>query len=904
MANVSMKGTSEMTPVMTSGDDDLFDFGDRAEFGFFFESPATQHLYYLLPYIRATKHRSVMVFSASAHYLSLLRQAFADIKFVSCGKDLAETRKLFNRYSVIMFSNGYPWFVRDVQPVLPQEILLVRVIHGSGHKFCEDAGYYAGNVYAWDALVVLGRKDLDQFYEFYKLPREQRQYHDVIHLKRGDQKDFLMVQSGNLRINQYFLSRVPQGLIRERFPFVDPEKKTVLVMFTHPTNANRTVDTYSGLTFFVDLLNAMDGVEDYNFLFNLHPELVKNHDLLQSLMDVCGRKAIPVGYEMFVSDYLVMMNMADALIVDQTSAVFDFLHFNKPVVFLDNRDEYHGEIAWDDTHHPFWSYRNGPVVSPSNRDSFEDILASVFHEDTYVEVRERSLEYSSPKRVITAELVMSSLLTHPKVASNGVAAPGIQQAINRAMQRHKAGELGEAEKLYRQILKVDPRHPYALHFLGLIAHQVGKDHIAEDLITKAITIKPDFPEAYNSLGLAFAQMDRLEEAVVSYEKSIALVPDNYETHHNLGDVYLKQEHLEDAVSSFQKALEIKPDYAEAHCKLGSAFQKLGQLEDAAAGYNQAIALRPDFPEAHNCLGLLQLLSGDFQNGWQNYFWRWKVFLTPRDYKKPLWDGSEFKGKTIFVYPEQGLGDVIQFARYLPLVAASGGRVVFEAPEPLWRLFQDTFSEYELLKPGEIPQQFDCHAPLMDIARLMKTTLESIPNTVPYLRSSPGHEKQWANRLHTGNGFRLGIAWAGKPSNTNDHNRSIEASLLRPLTEIPGVSVFSFQVGRNGEATENFGDKITDIAPHLTDFAHTAAAMNNMDLIISADTSVVHLAGALGQDVWTLLPFLPDWRWLLERDDSPWYPTMRLFRQNKRGDWVTIIERVCEALMEHLRNTQD
>ena len=526
-------------------------------------------------------------------------------------------------------------------------------------------------------------------------------------------------------------------------------------------------------------------------------------------------------------------------------------------------------------------------------------------------------------------------------AEGGVPTYDLQGLIQKGIQVHQAGQLPEAEAIYRQVLDVEPDHADANHLLGVIADQAGRHEIAVLLISKAIkknpidaayhcnlgnalheqgrldeaiasyrkalAIKPDYAEAHSNLGNALHEQGRLDDAVASCRKALGIKPDLAGAHSNLGNAFTDLGRLDDAVASYHKALALKPDFPEVHSNLGTALKKLGRFEDAAASYHKALAIEPDFPEAHENLGRLRLMMGSFQDGWEDYAWRWRVKdspLHPHDYEKPFWGGSDLEGQTIFIYPEQGLGDVVQFVRYLPLVAARGGRVVFEVPPHLVRLFQGIDGADTLLRGGEPLPPFDFHAPLLDLPRLLNTSLETIPSHDFYLKAAPELEEAWASRLGPWEEFRVGIAWAGNPNHKNDRNRSMEPSLLQPLTEIPGVSVYSLQVGRNGEAVRLFSDNITDLAPFLTDFAETAAVMSNLDLVVSVDTSVVHVAGALGRPVWTLLPFIPDWRWLLERDDSPWYPTMRLFRQEKRGDWKGVIERVSQALTDQLENTRN
>ncbi len=388
---------------------------DRA-FGFFFAAPASHHLYYLLPYVRATKRRSIFVFDSNDDYNAALNQAFPDVNFIACStEDSSEIAANLSRYSVLMFANGYRWFVNDVQPHLAAETLLVRVLHGSGNKFADDAGYYAANVYAWDAVVVFGRKDLDLFYAFHGLATEQRQYPEAVHIKRRERGDILLVQSGNLRARHFIESKPRAEHIRQAFPFMDPDKKTILLMSTHSSNPEQTVNSYSGLGFFLELLDAMDDPENYNFLINLHPNLVREAVLMKALQEACAEKGIPLNYDPFTSDFLPMMRLADVLICDRTSAVFEFLIFDKPIIFLDNTGECPVEIAWNDLQNPFWTYRNGSVISPSDRDDFEDVLELSLRHDAHKEVRRRCFEYAYSTSETTAETVMSALLSHPKL---------------------------------------------------------------------------------------------------------------------------------------------------------------------------------------------------------------------------------------------------------------------------------------------------------------------------------------------------------------------------------------------------------------------------------------------------------------------------------------------------------
>jgi tetratricopeptide (TPR) repeat protein len=394
----------------------------------------------------------------------------------------------------------------------------------------------------------------------------------------------------------------------------------------------------------------------------------------------------------------------------------------------------------------------------------------------------------------------------------------------------------------------------------------------------------------------------MDDAEASYHKALSIRSDYTEAHSNLGALYNEWGKHEDAAASCRKALTINPDFAEAHSNLGGALQDLGFLDEAVASFRKALAIKPDCAEAHSNLGLISLLMGDFETGWPEYSWRQlkdDSVLKNRAYPQPFWDGEDLTGKTIFVYPEQGLGDIIQFVRYLPMVRQRGGCVAFDVPLSMVRLFRDLDGIDIALKHGDLLLPFDCHIPLLEFPRLFGTTLDTIPASAAYLHADKELTDAWAERLGPRQGFRIGLVWGGNPGHLNDHNRSIDPELFRPLIETPGVEAFSLMVGRDGEAARVFGDGLSDLAPHLGDFADTATAIAHLDLVISVDTAPAHLAGALGAPVWTLLPFNPDWRWMLDRDDSPWYPSMRLFRQETPGDWEGVFQEVETALRNEI-----
>ncbi len=475
---------------------------------------------------------------------------------------------------------------------------------------------------------------------------------------------------------------------------------------------------------------------------------------------------------------------------------------------------------------------------------------------------------------------------------------GAEEYCNLGIIYNQLGRLEDVVECQKQSIARDPQYTAAYFNLGNAYRDLSQPEAAIEALQTAVAQKPDFPQAYNNLGLAQYDAGRFEDALACYDKALTSKPDYTHAYLNMGNALRELGRPDAAAVSFQKAIVLDHDLFEAHNNLGNVLMEQDQLEAAAASYATAIGLKPDNPGAHKNLGIISLLQGDFETGWPEYSWRRleddPVFKV-RNYKPPFWDGEDLTGKTIFVYPEQGLGDIIQFVRYLPMLRQRGGRVAFDIPLPMARLMWDLDGIDVSLKDGDTLPPFDYHIPLLELPKLLGTTLDTIPAAKAYLHADKNLVEAWGERLGAKTGLRVGLVWGGNPGHGNDNNRSIDPELFRPLVETPGVAAYSLLVGRDGEAGRVFGDVVTDLAPDLGDFADTAAAIANMDLVISVDTAVAHLAGALGTMVWTLLPFNSDWRWMLGRDDSPWYPSMRLFRQEKREDWEGVIERVAAEL---------
>ncbi len=459
----------------------------------------------------------------------------------------------------------------------------------------------------------------------------------------------------------------------------------------------------------------------------------------------------------------------------------------------------------------------------------------------------------------------------------------------------------KAVSCFYQALEIDPKSADAHYNLANALAEQGRPDAAIARYERALEIDPDSADAHNNLGSVLQKQGRLDEATACYDRALEIDPDCAEAHKNLGGVLSAQGRLDEAVACTRRALEIDPNSAQTHFNLGTALKNQGKMDEAIGCYRRALEIDPDYAEAHWNYGLTLLTGGRFREGWAEYDWRWKRggsrrqdFGHPRrEFSRPPWDGSPLDGKTILLHAEQGLGDTIQFIRYGRLVADRGGRVVVECQPRLTRLLGTMPEIDHVVAKGDALPEFDVHAPLVDLPYLFDTDLETIPDTVPYLGPPPRDLID----LGPADRRKIGIVWAGRPTHKNDKDRSVELGQFRPLLDLTEFAFYGLQVGeRRGDIYRlGLGASLTDIGDEMTDFAVTACAVKQLDLLISVDTAPAHLAGALAQPVWTLLPFVPDWRWMREREDTPWYPTMRLFRQQSRGDWQGVFTDVGRAL---------
>ncbi len=471
---------------------------------------------------------------------------------------------------------------------------------------------------------------------------------------------------------------------------------------------------------------------------------------------------------------------------------------------------------------------------------------------------------------------------------------------------HEQGQLAEAQASYQQALRLKPDYAEAHCNLGNVLQEQGKWAEALACYQQALRHQPDFALAHSNLGAVFQEIGELEQARDCYEQALRCQPDYADVLINLGIVLKEQGELEEAVASLQRALHFQPDSAKAHLNLGAVLHDLGQLVEALACYRQALRLEPAYVDAHWNRALTWLLAGDFEQAWRDYEWRWqcKDAVLPR-FSQPLWDGSPLHGQTILLYAEQGLGDTLHFIRYAPLVQERGGCVLVACQPLLRSLLSRCHGIDRLLPQGEFLPPFDVWAPLLSLPRIFGTTLATVPATVPYLFADPQRCQHVHPALRSRAGSKIGIVWQGNPRYRGDRQRSIPLMQFAPLAQLPGVQLISLQKGYGSEQLRAVADRfaVLELGSHLDEgtgaFEDTAVVLQHLDLVIAPDTALAHLAGGLGVPVWLALSLVPHWPWLLEREDSPWYPSLRLFRQQERGNWDEVFARMATALRQRL-----
>jgi tetratricopeptide (TPR) repeat protein len=444
--------------------------------------------------------------------------------------------------------------------------------------------------------------------------------------------------------------------------------------------------------------------------------------------------------------------------------------------------------------------------------------------------------------------------------------PTLAERLAEGLKWHEAGKLAQAEQAYRQVLRESPDQAEATHLLGVIALQVGKHGVGIPLIEKAVALEPDNAIFRANLGSALGATGRFEEAAAHLSAAVARDPIRVDAHNNLGLSLSKLGRLAEALDCFERVLRLQPDHAEAH-------------------YNRATTW---------------LRRGDFARGWREFEWRWQLRATaPHPYRQPMWDGRPLAGRPILLHAEQGLGDTIQFIRYASRVRALGGRVVVRCQPALARLLKTCRGVDALHTADDTLEPCDVRAPLMSLPGILGTTLDSMPAAQPYLAAEPDLVDRWWRALEPYGPTRVGIAWQGRPTYPGDCFRSIPRSELAPLSRVPGVRLISLQKVNGTEQLTRGAPfpvvELPDLDRASGPLVDTAAVMQSLDLVVTSDTVIAHLAGALGVPVWLALSSDPDWRWMLDRADSPWYPSMRLFRQTRLGDWPSAVNPMATAL---------
>lgn len=520
--------------------------------------------------------------------------------------------------------------------------------------------------------------------------------------------------------------------------------------------------------------------------------------------------------------------------------------------------------------------------------------------------------------------------------------PDVADVLAQGWAQQRAGHLEPAAKLCEQALTADPENPDGHHLLGVIASRLGHGDVALHHLDRALKTRPQDPALHGAIGSLYRALGRPQQARGSLETAVQLDPNDAGARNDLAIVLAEQGLLAEALPHFEAAVALDPKLALAHCNLARVLGGLERLDEAVASYRQAVRLDPGYVSARNNLGIeltrlarydealaefdealrldaenaaahanravLLLRLGRFAEGFAEYEWRWRTYppkSPPRDFAQPQWNGEDLRAATLMLHAEQGFGDTLQFCRYAPLIARRCAKVFLEVPRPLLRLLRQSLAAENLEvipRLGDFPAaqalpRTDYHCPLLSVPRVLGTTVDDVPAAVPYLAADAAVAAAWAQRLTELPGRKVGLVWAGLPQYADDAQRSLPLAQLAPLGTVSGVTFVSLQTGAAaGQAvTPPAGLTIHDASPGLRDFADTAALMTALDLVVSVDTAAAHLAGALGKPVWLLNRFDTDWRWMVDRTDSPWYPTMRIFRQPRRGDWDSVVAQVCVEL---------
>lgn len=477
--------------------------------------------------------------------------------------------------------------------------------------------------------------------------------------------------------------------------------------------------------------------------------------------------------------------------------------------------------------------------------------------------------------------------------------PGFAPAhFNLGVTLRHLERLEDALLAYDRTIALDPAHARAHNNRATVLRDLRRHAEGLAACDSALALDPRYAEAHSNRGNALRELGRLDEALDAYAEAIALKPEAPEPHHNHGNVLKDLGRLEEALASYDRALACKPDFADAHSNRANALADLGRLDLALAGYDAAIALKPELPDAHWNKSLALLLGGRYAEGWRLAEWRKSMRGAPRTFAEPEWTGAQdLADRHLFIHFEQGIGDMLQFSRFLPELAARGARVTLSLHDALVPLLRARFAAVEVIGAMTRPAAFDFHIPMMSLPHALGITAETIPPSAK-LAADPVSVAGWAGRLGVHTRPRIGLAWAGNPDHPNDRNRSVPLAALRDLASLDLDWISLQKAPRAADAPAMAAwPELRPLGAALTDFADTAALVANLDLVLTVDTSVAHLAATMAKPTWILLPYAPDWRWGLRRSDSPWYPSVRLFRQTRPGDWAGTVPRAAQALRD-------
>jgi tetratricopeptide (TPR) repeat protein/glycosyltransferase involved in cell wall biosynthesis len=482
--------------------------------------------------------------------------------------------------------------------------------------------------------------------------------------------------------------------------------------------------------------------------------------------------------------------------------------------------------------------------------------------------------------------------------------PKLSELLADAVAKHRAGETDAAEALYNTIRQHYPQDGNSVHLLGVIAYQRNQHQEAVELYEQALQRLPNYAEIHNNMAVALDKLDRKDDAFNHYQKALALKPDYAEAWHNLGTLEQSRLNIDTAIHHYQKSVALKPDYADGFNSWGSAYKRINQLPEALEKYNRAIDIDPNHVEARCGRAAVLMKMGDYRRGFMEYEWRWKhADCPPRLSRQPAWDGSDFHGKVLLLYAEQGLGDSIQMIRYIPNVLERGDRIWVECNQPgLARLFRQIDGIEQVFERGEAPKTYSLHAPLMSMPRFFGTTVDTVPTEIPYL--SIPDEIRIPLPPQTPDKINVGIVWSANPLSKTGKTRSCELELFEPLLSHPGLNVYSIQKDVSPDdqvILDRHG--VLCLGSKFSDLADTACIIQQLDLVITVDTVIAHLTGALGKPAWVMLNMSCDWRWLGDRTDSPWYPTLRLFRQKVLAEWESVIADMVGAIADFVPQAQ-